>query len=138
MAGVQNGPIPTRLTLLSNLRNFSPGSKVRFLGCVTKYSTQTAILTLEHNHPPGNLLKAQVDVRLLVSTLKSNETQVGEWVHVMGYIANDQKPNGTTNRNLDVGIQAVVLWCAGPLSLTGYERSLDQRAIDERKNTGTR
>jgi hypothetical protein len=32
MAGIQNGPIPTRLTLLSDLGKFSPGEKVRFLG----------------------------------------------------------------------------------------------------------
>ena len=32
MAWLQNGPIPTKLTLLSDLPKFPPGSKVRFLG----------------------------------------------------------------------------------------------------------
>lgn len=32
MAGAQNGPIPTKLALLADLRKFPPGSKVRFLG----------------------------------------------------------------------------------------------------------
>lgn len=32
MAGVSNGPVPTRLALLSDLPSLSPGSKVRFLG----------------------------------------------------------------------------------------------------------
>jgi hypothetical protein len=46
MAGIQNGPIPTRLTLLSDLGKFSPGEKVRFLGwyvsflCVIYCSTK--------------------------------------------------------------------------------------------------
>lgn len=96
---------------------------------------KTAVLTLEHDHPPGNLLRVLVDVRLLVSTLKSNETQIGEWVHVMGYITSDQKHNRTPDARLEIGVQAVVLWSAGPFSLTGYEKSLDQRAIDEKVKT---
>ena len=32
VAGMQNGPIPTTLTLLAELPKFRPGMKVRFLG----------------------------------------------------------------------------------------------------------
>ncbi|KAG4438795.1 hypothetical protein IFR05_005728 [Cadophora sp. M221] len=111
MAGVHNGPIPTS---------------------VTNYSTKTAILTLQHNHPPGNPLKSQVDVNLLVTTLKSNETQIGEWVNVMGYITGGQKRKAIGEETMEVAVQALVLWSAGAFDLAGYEKSLDQRAADER------
>ncbi|PBP25107.1 hypothetical protein BUE80_DR003933 [Diplocarpon rosae] len=132
MAGLLNGPIPTRLALLSDLPKFSPGSKVRFLGCVTKYSTKTGLLTLEHNYPSGNSLKAHVDVNLLISTIKSNETQIGEWVNVMGYIASDTSNHRATKDDLNIHVQAIVLWSAKSFNLRGYEKSLDQRAMDDR------
>ncbi|KUJ11973.1 uncharacterized protein LY89DRAFT_593878 [Mollisia scopiformis] len=123
---MQNGPVPTTLTLLSELGKLAPGSKVRFLGCVTNYSTKTATLTLEHNHPPGNLLQAQVDVTLLVTTMKSNDTQIGEWVNVMGYLTS-RKEKQTPNRpTLEVGVQAIVLWSSGSFNLQAYEESLDK------------
>ncbi|KAH7407791.1 CST complex subunit Ten1 [Cadophora sp. MPI-SDFR-AT-0126] len=133
MAGVHNGPVPTRLSLLSDLGKYSPGSKVRFLGCVTGYSTKIATLTVEHNHPPGNALKAQVDVNLLITTLKSNETQIGEWVNVMGYITSSQKQKVNGEDKVEIGVQALVLWSAGPFNLAGYENSLDEKAADEQK-----
>ncbi|PVH76211.1 hypothetical protein DL98DRAFT_296358 [Cadophora sp. DSE1049] len=131
MASVHNGPVPTKLSLLSDLGRYSPGSKVRFLGCVTGYSTKTATLTLEHNHPPGNALKAQVDVNLLITTLKSNETQIGEWVNVMGYNTGGQKQKVNGEEKVEIGVQALVLWSAGPFNLAGYEKSLDDKAADE-------
>ncbi len=102
---------------------------------VTSYSTNAAILTLEHNHPVGNTLKALVDVNLLVDTMKSNETRVGEWLNVMGYT----KPESISTRSKDnqpgVTIQAIALWSAGPLNLKGYERSLDQQSADDAANS---
>jgi len=135
MAGTQNGPIPTKITLLADLPKFPPGSKVRFLGCVTKYSTKSAVLTLEHNHPARNSLKAAVDVKLLLNTLKSHETQIGEWVNVMGYIEHTKQSTPGID-DLEVRIQALVLWSSGPFNLQSYERSLDRKiaetATDER------
>ncbi|TVY83216.1 hypothetical protein LSUE1_G005011 [Lachnellula suecica] len=129
MAGVQNGPIPTTLTLLSNLRNFAPGTKVRFLGCVKNYVTKTGILTLEHNHPQGQPLKALVNIDLILSTIKSHETRVGEWVNVMGYIHADSQSNSKHPGANDsvVQVQALVLWSSGPFDLQAYERSLDEQ-----------
>lgn len=99
---------------------------------MTNYSTKTAILTLEHNHPQGNLVKALVDVKLLASTLKSNETRVGEWVNAIGYVV-AQQSNGAEKTSVlqpTVLIQAIVLWSCGPLKLDGYERSLDKQNLD--------
>jgi hypothetical protein len=94
---------------------------------VTKYSTKTAMMTLEHNHPPGNSLKALVDVNLLLNTLKSNETQIGEWVNVIGYIERMKKQNTPSNDDLEVQAQALVLWTSGPFDLQAYERSVDRK-----------
>ncbi|CZT01763.1 uncharacterized protein RAG0_09222 [Rhynchosporium agropyri] len=99
---------------------------------VTNYSTKTAILTLEHNYPPGNSLKIQLDVNLLITTLKSNETQTGVWVNVMGYITDTGMPKAPGEDKKNISVQALVLWSAGPFNLVGYEKSLDQKAADER------
>jgi len=135
MAGTQRGPLPSRLTLLADLPTLPPAAKVRVLGCVTGYSTKKAVLTLEHNHPAGNGIKALVDVELLLNMLKSNETQVGEWVNVIGYtvasIENNALMKDSAETTHNVRIQALVLWSAGPLKLSGYERSLDQLKYEE-------
>lgn len=66
--------------------------------------------------------------------MKSLETQVGEWVNVIGYItANpNKKPKEDKASKEDPGlqIQALILWSAGSFDLHGYERSLDQQKRD--------
>ncbi|KIN06691.1 hypothetical protein OIDMADRAFT_113385 [Oidiodendron maius Zn] len=135
MAGIQNESIASTLTLLSNLPDLASGIKVRFLGCVTNYSTKTATLTLEHNYPPGNKVQAIVDAGLLVSSLKSDETQIGEWINVIGYIQAPRQKLGkhSNNIHLRTEVQAIVLWSAGPLKLDGYEKSLEQQKLDRQQ-----
>lgn len=101
---------------------------------VTAYCTKTGVLTLQHDHPPKNLARAMVDVGLLLNSLASNETQIGEWVNVMGYVTsclNQQLkgPGGSGNR--EINIQAIVLWSAKAFDLQGYERSLDEKKVSE-------
>ncbi|KAI0996207.1 hypothetical protein K3495_g11972 [Podosphaera aphanis] len=114
---MQNSPLPSKLTLLCDLRKFDPGTKVRFLGCVTEYSTEEAVLTLEHNYPPGNPVKVQLDVNLTLETMKSSHCQSGSWVNVIGYIQSEASST--------VYVQAVLIWLLGPSSLDAYERSLE-------------
>lgn len=105
-------------------------------GSVTNYSTKTSTLTLEHNYPRESKIKAIVDVELLVNTLKSEETQIGEWVNVIGYIqdSQQQKPSKLPNEpHLGIRVQAIVLWSSGPLKLDGYEKSLDLQKSDGQK-----
>ena len=106
------------------------------LSSVIKYSSKTAILTLEHGHPPGNKLKALVDIQLLVNSLKSYETRFGEWINVIGYIQAPQQNPGTHSDSLDsnVYVQALVLWSAGPMKIDGYENSLDQQKSEYETN----
>lgn len=89
---------------------------------------------LEHNYPPGNSLAADVDIRLLLNTIKSGETQIGEWVNVIGYIEKDQPGKHTKTEPLRVLVQALVLWSTGPLKLQVYERSFDQQKPEGEMN----
>jgi hypothetical protein len=89
-------------------------------------------LTLEHNHPPENKLKALVDIELVLRSIKSYETRIGEWVNVVGYVVAPKlepssRPNGVQS---EVRIQAILLWSAGPLKIDRYEESLEQRKAD--------
>jgi hypothetical protein len=93
---------------------------------VINYSTKTAILTLAHNFPEGSQRKAEVDVRLLLETLTSTDTRIGEWVNIIGYIT-EPMPTSLTARNpYHASIQAIVLWSAGSIKLDDYEKILAQ------------
>ncbi|TGO27968.1 hypothetical protein BPAE_0034g00480 [Botrytis paeoniae] len=126
MSKQYSGPNPSKLTLLADLQQFSEGDKVRFLGCVINYNRDSAVLTLQHNFPIGNGIKASVNVRLLLNSLTHYETRVGEWVNVVGYVADTDEPQDIKTRKLgtDIAIQAIALWSSGPIQLDAYERSL--------------
>jgi hypothetical protein len=103
---------------------------------VTDYSQKEALLTLEHNHPASNMYKALVDVNLLLSTLKSHETQIGEWVNVIGYIERFRKEDPPSINGHEVRVQALVLWSSGPFNLEGYEKSLDRKIAESAPDRG--
>ncbi|TDZ26370.1 hypothetical protein C8034_v001716 [Colletotrichum sidae] len=122
---MSRGPLPSQLCLLSDLPSKSPADKVRFLGCVASYSTSSAVLKLEHRFPQQSSVSAWVDVKLLLGTLKSEQIRVGEWVNVVGYVTSPTgtRAKGTTREPHNVGIQALMLWSAGPLDIQRYETS---------------
>lgn len=93
---------------------------------MTKYDRSSAILTLQHNFPIDNGLKASVDVQLLLDSLKSHETRIGEWVNVVGYVVDADRQQDTKDclSRTEIVIQAIVLWSSGPIQLDAYERSL--------------
>ncbi|TGO67976.1 hypothetical protein BOTNAR_0032g00210 [Botryotinia narcissicola] len=126
MSKQYSGPNPSKLILLADLQRFSEGDKVRFLGYVINYNRSSAVLTLEHNFHIGNGIKAFVNVQLLLNSLNHHETRVGEWVNVVGYVANIDEPQDIKTRESGTGIaiQAIALWSSGPLQLDAYERSL--------------
>ena len=105
------------------------------LDSVTNYSIKTALLTLEHNHPSGNSFKALVDVNLLLNTLKSEETRIGTWVNVIGYIERKTQNVSTTDEG-ELRIQALVLWSSGTFDLDRYERSLDRKTAEAAPDVG--
>ncbi|KXH39502.1 hypothetical protein CNYM01_10632 [Colletotrichum nymphaeae SA-01] len=123
---MSRGPLPSQLCLLSDLPARPQGDKVRFLGCVTAYSTHSAVLTLEHSFPKGSDISVLVDVQLLLSTMTSNQTRIGEWVNVVGYLTPappGTRAKGTTHEPRIAAVQALMLWSAGPLNLQRYEAS---------------
>ncbi len=93
---------------------------------VTKYHIGTGFLIVEHTNPQGVTDKILVDVNLLLETLKSTDTRVGEWVNVMGYMTS--LPGDHTVLSGFPGtvttVQAIVLWSAGSVKLDDYEKIL--------------
>ncbi|KAK4203243.1 CST complex subunit Ten1 [Triangularia verruculosa] len=126
------GPLPSQLCLLSSLRQKDVGDKVRFLGCVTSYSTVSGILTLQYRGSEDDQLSfAAVDVNLVLESLGAEQTRVGEWVNVIGYVTStDSKELG--DKNPAVEVQATLLWSASPLNLQKYEASV--KALDRGKS----
>lgn len=123
---MSSAPLPSKLTLLSSLPSHDAGTKVRFLGCVTSYATASGLLTLQHQFPKSPEVQALVDVRLLLEKLTAEQTSVGEWVNVIGYI--NSPPSSSVNmstkrkRGLSaVHVQALMLWSAGSLDIGRYE-----------------
>ena len=144
---MSNGPLPSTLTFLSSLPTTPIGSKVRFLGCVTQYALSSAILSLEHDYPcsHASTTVALVDVNLLLESLKREDTQVGAWVNVIGYVegvVGDGRVvelgegNGLSTggaRIVEVKVKAVMLWSAGGVRIGEYEKALEERLSVSRK-----
>ena len=145
---MSNGPLPTVLTFLSSLPSHAPGSKVRFLGCVTAYHIPTKTLTLEHTYYPASLSSKQdavalVDVGLLLEGLKREDTVVGAWVNIIGYVENVKSPKqqksvdirGHDGRKdiVEVNVQAIMLWSAGGVKLGEYEKAMEGRLKSDKR-----
>lgn len=133
---MSSAPLPSRLTLLSALPSHECGDKVRFLGCVTSYSIASAQLTLHHQFPKRSSTKALVDVRLLLERLTAEQTSVGEWVNVIGYISSAPPllAKKSSKQGLEasaVHVQALMLWSAGPLNISRYETCLAGTASED-------
>ncbi|KAK7941223.1 uncharacterized protein PG986_013610 [Apiospora aurea] len=119
------GPVPSRRCLLSHLPQHEVRDKVRFLGCVTSYSTASGTLILEHPYPQDSHVKVHLDVKLLLQSLDHEQTDIGQWVHVIGYITLVPRPSSKAP-TVDCGrvhVQALVLWQAEELDLAAYEAS---------------
>lgn len=156
---MSNGPLPTRLVFLSDLPTQAHGNKVRFLGCVTRYTLSTGVLELQHvYHPPPKIPTiAFVDVNVVLEGLKREDTQVGAWINVVGYVeevvregkrGQGQEKMGPGTRNgervqegprvIGVRVQAIVLWNAGGVKIGEYERTLENRLnLEEVSRTGS-
>lgn len=134
---MSNGPLPTTLTLLSSLSQFETGCKVRFLGCVTAYDLPTGTLSLQHAYPTPSSASALstialVDVNLLLEGLKREDTTIGAWLNVVGYVegvlgeVSGQKGKGK-GEICQVKVQAVMLWSAGAFKIGEYEKAVEGR-----------
>lgn len=153
---MNNGPLPTRLVFLSDLPTQAHGTKVRFLGCVTRYNVSTGTMELQHAYPspPHIPTVALVDVNVILESLEREDTQVGAWVNIMGYVERSLKEGkreqgqaqGRTLLAKDkrkweleapkavrVKVQAIMLWSAGGVKIGEYERTLEERLKLEKR-----
>ncbi|KAI0205853.1 CST complex subunit Ten1 [Astrocystis sublimbata] len=133
---MSNGPLPSDRCLLSSLRHKQIGDKVRFLGCVSGYSTHSAELTLRHPYPKDtNDVAVLVDLKLLLETLKAEQTNRGQWVHVVGYLtfvdnpvspatATSLRQSSKPTSTVRISVQALFLWIARDLDIAAYEKSM--------------
>ncbi|KAL8800216.1 MAG: hypothetical protein Q9182_005338 [Xanthomendoza sp. 2 TL-2023] len=107
---------------------------------VSQYNTLTGTLTLQHPYPVGARVTAAVDVDLLSGTLERTDTQVGEWVNVIGYVqeteeekeraghrAQKRRVEKSASERKVVNVQAVMLWSAGAVKLGEYEKAVEMR-----------
>jgi hypothetical protein len=97
---------------------------------VTSYSTSSACLFLNHLYPRDSNATAVVDVSLLLESLTAEQTRVGEFVNVIGYITEqkitrDKKQPHQESKQ--VCVQAIVLWSTGPMDLQKYEKLVDAK-----------
>lgn len=147
---MSNGPLPSTLLFLSSLPGLPAGSKIRFLGCVTKYALSSGTLTLQHAYPPPPAVTATalVDVTLLLEGLRREDIQVGAWVNVIGYIEEAVlgKAKKMTKALMEgsavkadntpmMKVKAVMLWSAGGVKVGEYERVLEDRLRCEKTRT---
>ncbi|KAF4584066.1 telomere capping, CST complex subunit domain-containing protein [Ophiocordyceps camponoti-floridani] len=117
---MSRGPVPSRLCHFPSLPECGLGEKVRFLGCVTSYSTASASLELGYR---GSAVVVVVDVKLVLRALGEELTRVGEWVNVIGYVVG---VDGASAR-----VQALMVWSTGPLDLGRYEGSFEGAAFSD-------
>lgn len=122
---------------LSKLEVNANGGHLR---SVTSYSSSTGILILEHDYLSKADVRAMVDINLLLENLGTNQTSVGSWVNVIGYVKST--PNASTSKSAIDGvprvhIQAIVLWPTGPLDVHSYEACFNDAETGSDRNPGS-
>ncbi|CAG8898270.1 unnamed protein product [Penicillium egyptiacum] len=142
-----NGPRPSTRVFLSDLSSLQADSKIRFLGCVTRYTITTGHLILEHNYPRSKIAPSSVsvDINALLEGLTAEELRVGTWLNVVGYVRESEpvpslpppssfsSTPGDSNRPYErpstipprpVYVEAIMVFPAGAISIGEYERIL--------------
>ena len=149
---MSNGPLPSTLTFLSSLNSIPIGSKVRFLGCVTSYKVSSATLSLQHPYQSSQAgpTIALVDVTLLLESLKREDTQIGAWVNIIGYVEGSSEDERAMKKGVKRGsegvlsggdsgiawvrVKAIMLWSAGGVKMGEYEKALEDRLRIQNKD----
>jgi hypothetical protein len=82
------------------------------------YDASRGEILLSDRAHKASALSVRVDVKLLLSSLRATDTQVGEWVRVMGYIS--------ASAAKDILVQAQWLHTAGSVDLVEYEKTVSE------------
>jgi len=75
-----------------------------------------------------------VNLALLGATVKSTDTQVGEWVNVIGTVQEPiarNREKGEPSTGKEVRVEAVMLWSADGIRLGEYEKAVEGRKASE-------
>ena len=75
-----------------------------------------------------------VNLELLGDTVKRTDTQIGEWVNVIGTVEGAitvRAEGGQKSKSKEVRIKAVILWSAGGIKLEEYESAVERRITSE-------
>lgn len=70
-----------------------------------------------------------VDVNLLLETLGHEQTRVGEWVNIVGYVTAKRRKSKPCPGGLSVYVQGLVVWSTGPLDVQRYEKTFDRNTV---------
>lgn len=83
---------------------------------------------LEHNSPNAGRVIADVDVKLRLESLSAEQTEVGYWLNIIGYVTSITRfgPEAESSRRCGhrVGIQAIIHWPAVAVDPTKYEKDV--------------
>lgn len=134
--GSSNGPAPSMHVFIHQLLKQENNAKVRFLGCVIDYDSNTGQLTVEHNYPRSADVElpksAGVNINLILNTIKIDVLQAGSWINVIGYVRHAPLPKTQHTRSARMlsaqrqpTVQAVLVWSAGALRVEEYEKTLE-------------
>jgi hypothetical protein len=73
------------------------------------------------------MVSALVDLQLVLEKIGHEQTRIGEWVNIIGYVSQQPPKISTSSQHIEVHIQALLLWSAGPLDIQQYEASVEAR-----------
>lgn len=83
---------------------------------------------LENNSTDADRVIADVDVKLRLESLSAEQTEVGYWLNIIGYVTSimpfGPKEGSSERRGHRVGIQAIIHWPAVAVDPAKYERDV--------------
>lgn len=87
-----------------------------------EYVINTATLRLKHQVSSSDTPKiANVNIEHLLESIKRNETEIGSWLNVIGYVER-RKEKG-------IYVQAVAVWDAGNVDVNAYQEAVEKRKV---------
>ncbi len=85
----------------------------------------TGVVTLKHKYPDTDGPVALINVNLLLETLKPADTQIGEWMNVIGYVTKQEDAQSPSKQyNHATSVQAITYWSAGRLDPAEYKAAV--------------
>jgi hypothetical protein len=104
---------------------------------VVNYEVRSAYLHVEHRFVPDATpsLSNAVEITQVLETIKSTDLQAGSWLNVIGYVRSSPASKNKRKRAEEpapillpqVVVQAILIWNAGAVSISEYERTLSHQ-----------